>query len=377
MKPQESAQVQSQDARLQGSNVYFAPLLPWHHKLWEQMSARAMSQDKPLAHAMLAAGMIGMGKRNFIWRFVAWLLCDQRGCHPVGACGNCESCHWLKSGTHPNLRVLPETNLPKDDYEAERASPKNDSPKKASPKPQPVIKVDDIRAIQPFIYQGGQGLKICVIDNAEQMTVAAANALLKTLEEPQSSVHFFLITDAKAKLLPTINSRLQQLPIGQIDPKVALDFVRQESGGVIHKAAASEDQIQQLLSIARGAPLSAVALAKAPWYGNRALWLTTWQALISKKRSVIAASDYWQGQLGIQEFIQLTELMVADIQSVLLGLPPLQQDIDFQSVLVQHQPNTIAIADLLACLHQLQTALQQNVQEKVAYDKLMAQLAAF
>jgi len=358
------------------SAIYFAPLLPWQSTLWEQMTTRARHPDKPLPHAMLAAGMSGLGKRAFIWRLTAWLLCDQRGNHPMGACGHCESCHWLKSGTHPNLQVLPLASLPRDPQEPATTTNDDSSKKVAKPKDS-TIKVDDIRAIQPFIYQGGQGLKICVIDNAEQMTIAAANALLKTLEEPQASVHLLLITDFKAKLLPTINSRLQQLPIQRIDPEVALDFVQRSLGGVIQKEAVNSAQIQQLLTISRGAPLSAMTLAQSPWYGKRALWLTTWQALFSNKRSAIAASDYWQKELSLADFIQLSELMIGDIQSFLLGLPVLQQDIDFQSVLQHHQPSFDGISALLSELNAIKIALQQNVQEKVAYDKLMAQLAAF
>lgn len=365
-----------QNQAAQASAIFFAPLLPWQTSLWEQVTTRAQNPTKPLPHALLASGMAGLGKRAFIWRLVAWLLCYQQVSHPMGACGVCESCHWLKSGTHPNLQVLPLANLPCDPQEP-AATTNNDSTKKAAKPKDQTIKVDDIRAIQPFIYQGSQGLKICVIDNAEQMTIAAANALLKTLEEPQEFVHLMLITDSKAKLLPTINSRLQQLPIQQVSPKLAFDFVSQALGGVIQKKAATDDDIQQLLAISHGAPLAAIALAQSPWYGKRTLWLTTWQALFSKKRSAIAASDYWQNELSLTEFIALSKLMLSDIQRVLLGLPSVQQDIDFDNVLQKHQPSLDAIQQFLAELDTIKLALQQNVQDKVAYDKLMAQLGDF
>lgn len=365
-----------QNQATQTSAIYFAPLLPWQTALWEQVTTRSQNPNKPLPHALLASGMAGLGKRAFIWRLVAWLLCYQRASHPMGACGVCESCHWLKSGTHPNLQVLPLAKLPCDPQDPNVVA-KDDSTKKTAKPKDATIKVDDIRAIQPFIYQGGQGLKICVIDNAEQMTMAAANALLKTLEEPQDFVHLMLITDSKAKLLPTINSRLQQLPIQQVSPKLAFEFVSQALGGVIQKMAATDDDIQQLINIACGAPLAALALAQSPWYGKRALWLTTWQALFSKKRSVIAASDYWQNELSLTEFIELSKLMMSDIQRVLLGLPSVQQDIDFDNILQKHQPSFDAIQQFLAQIDTTKIALQQNVQEKVAYDKLMAVLAAF
>nr|WP_255016302.1 hypothetical protein [Psychrobacter sp. PraFG1]UTT87636.1 hypothetical protein MN210_16870 [Psychrobacter sp. PraFG1] len=75
----------------------------------------------------------------------------------------------------------------------------------------PSIKIDDIRELQPFISQGSSGRRVCVIDYADKMTVAAANALLKTLEEPREGIHLLLISDMPTKLLPTIRSRVQQV----------------------------------------------------------------------------------------------------------------------------------------------------------------------
>src|SRR5699024_6493309 len=143
--------------------------------------------------------------------------CHNRDQSPLGACGDCESCQWLKSGTHPSLQVLPTISMPMnaathDSHAALKGSNKSKTANtltsnqatKTAVKGLLTIKIDDIRALQPFIYQGGQGMRICVLDHAEQMTVAAANALLKTLEEPQAQVHLFLISDSPAKLLPTI-----------------------------------------------------------------------------------------------------------------------------------------------------------------------------
>jgi DNA polymerase-3 subunit delta' len=236
-------------------------------------------------------------------------------------------------------------------------------------------KVDDIRALQPFIYQGGQGVRICVLDHAEKMTIAAANALLKTLEEPQAQVHLLLISDTPAQLLPTIKSRVQQLALQTIEPTVAREYVTHALGSVVNREVVSATAIEQILRLANGAPLAAIALAQAPWYSKRALWLTTWQALRSGKRSSVAASDYWQTQLSLAEFIQLSELMLLDIRRVCLGLSEVQKDIDLSVALQQYQPSDSAIETLVNSLQQTKIALQQNVQEKFAYDKLTQELA--
>ncbi|WP_201584972.1 DNA polymerase III subunit delta' [Psychrobacter jeotgali] len=376
----------SADTNNKSSDIYFAPLLPWQQIIWTQLTKRVLTPPQNLPHAMLAAGMSGMGKRAFVWRLVAWLLCRNRQQHPQGACGHCESCQWLKSGTHPSLQVLPISNMlisdESRDSQMESSTNKGKSSKastkannKSAKTSSNTIKIDDIRALQPFIYQGGQGMRICVLDHAEQMTIAAANALLKTLEEPQAQVHLFLISDMPAKLLPTIKSRVQQLPLQAIATSVARNYVTDTLGGVVNKELVTPAQIEQLLQLANGAPLAAVDLAKASWYSKRTLWLTTWQALRSGKRSSIAASDYWQTQFDIFDFIKLSELMLVDIRRVGLGLRAVQQDIEITAALQNYPPSIQSLEALTQSLQQIKIALQQNVQEKFAYDKLMQELA--
>ena len=371
------------DATSMTDSIYFAPLLPWQQHLWTQLTNRVLTPPQSLPHALLAAGMQGMGKRAFVWRLVAWLLCRERSSHPLGACGDCESCQWLRSGTHPSLQVLPIITMPisadhANSREASSSTTKKSKSNKKSAKSVSnaalTIKVDDIRALQPFIYQGGRGMRICVLDHAEQMTIAAANALLKTLEEPQAQVHLFLISDTPAQLLPTIKSRVQQLALQSIDAKVALEYVTQALGSTVNREAVGNEAIEQLLQLANGAPLAAIDLAQAPWYSKRALWLTTWQALRSGKRSSVAASDYWQNQLSIAEFIKLSELMLLDIRRVCLGLNAVQKDVNLLAALKDYQPSDSTLEALAISLQQTKMSLQQNVQEKFGYDKLMQDL---
>ena len=361
-------------------NIYFAPLLPWQQHLWSQLTMRVSTSQQSLPHALLAAGMQGMGKRAFVWRLVAWLLCRTRDSHPAGACGACESCQWLRSGTHPSLQVLPLVSMPisaapTDSKEKASSTAKDKKSNKSASNSALKTKVDDIRALQPFIYQGGQGMRICVLDHAEKMTIAAANALLKTLEEPQSQVHLFLISDAPAQLLPTIKSRVQQLALQTIEPAIAADYVTQVLGHTVNREAVGTAAIEQLIQLANGAPLAAIALAQAPWYSKRMLWLTTWQALRSGKRSSVAASDYWQNQLSIAEFILLSELMLLDMRRVCLGLDELQKDVNLSAMLAIYQPMDSGFEAFSSSLQEIKIALQQNVQEKFAYDKLMQELA--
>lgn len=355
-----------------GSLDFFAPLLPWQQQAWTQLTAP--QNQAALPHALLAAGIEGMGKRQFVWRLVAWLLCRARATHPLGACGICESCDWLKSGTHPNLQVLPLSSLPMVETEEEptgQAKASKSTTKDSSDSPKRTIKIDDIRQLISFVHQGSQGIRVCVFDYAEQMTIGAANALLKTLEEPQPKVHLLLITDSPAQLLPTIKSRVQQLPLQRIPYELATGYIKEQLGGQV-----SDAEVAQLLSLANGAPLAAVAMASAPWYSKRKVWLTVWLALRAGKRSALAASDYWQKELSLAEFTQLTELMLIDINRISLGLDSLQQDCDIaEAVPAEFMPTTAALDELADVIAVSKRSIQQNVQEKLAYDKLMQSIA--
>ena len=329
---------------------YFMPLLPWQQKPWEQVKTQVVNDHLP--HGLLAGGMAGIGKRVFVWRLVAWLLCQDR--QTDGACGRCVSCLWLTAGAHPDLMVLPSSSMPTEQGEPES------------------IKIEEIRAVQEYSHVKGHGLRLIVLDNAETLTLGAANALLKTLEEPRAGVHLLLISDNPAKLLPTIKSRVQTLPLEHIDQTLALQYIKSQLPKDMTNQAA------MLLILSDGAVLKAVELPKLAWFGERILWLKTWVALHTGTRAAVVASDYWQGILPFGDFVALTRLMLLDMFRVYLGLPSLHTDVDVANILKNvPPPSLIGIERLINHLDDLAISTHQNVQEKTAYDMLMANLAQF
>ncbi|WP_227429622.1 DNA polymerase III subunit [Psychrobacter sp. I-STPA6b] len=371
----------SLDNQSDTTSTYFAMPYPWQKKVWESLTSR--SQQLP--HGLLFSGMSGIGKRVFVWRFTAWLLCSHRDKQTYHACGVCQSCQWLASGTHPDLMVLPQSSLilenqDIDDISNKQKSAKNNSDTKEKSSISDKIKVDDIRALQPFVSQGSRGQRVCVIDYADTMTVAAANALLKTLEEPKDGVYLLLISDTPAQLLLTIKSRVQKVPIDQISTNLVYDFLERQLA-LYHnnyqekRLSVGQYDASQLLAVADGAPLKAMVLLESAWYGMRKLWLTTWQALRCGRRSSIAASDYWQSQLSLVEFIELSELMIVDIQRVKLQVEPKQRDIHFNQIADLMDSKFEDWVSLWHLIADIKLSVQQNVQEKLAYDKLMQQIA--
>lgn len=141
----------------------------------------AILEHKNIPHAFLFYGQEGIGKKQVAREFVSYLLCETHS-----ACGICRSCIKLTRGSHPDLIVL----------EGEGS-----------------IGIDQSRMLSKEIYEYPyeSERRAIIIDNAETLTREAANALLKTLEEPPPFNNFFLITSAEQEIPLTIRSRCTRI----------------------------------------------------------------------------------------------------------------------------------------------------------------------
>lgn len=201
-------------------------VMPWHQATWQHLIRLADSGRMP--HALLIHGAHGVGKQQLAEALIARTLCanpqDQ-------ACGHCHSCVMLASGYHPDLlRVSPE--------EGKRQ-----------------IRIDPIREVNRFVSQTAQqgGYRVIVISPAEAMNIAAANALLKSLEEPGDKTLFILLSDVPSRMLATIRSRCQQWSL----PSVAFDACR----SWLIEQLNSVEEAYFWWQVAGGLPLLAVELA--------------------------------------------------------------------------------------------------------------------
>jgi DNA polymerase-3 subunit delta' len=95
------------------------------------------------------------------------------------------------------------------------------------------ISIKQVRALSEFAALAATrgGRRICVIYPAEAMAAAAANALLKTLEEPSPGLLLFLLSDEPARLLPTIRSRCQDIKMPLPEREIALSWLASQDGG--------------------------------------------------------------------------------------------------------------------------------------------------
>lgn len=165
--------------------------MPWLRPTWEQLLHAA--QHGRLGHAIGIGWDPELGSDRLIEEFSHWLLCHQKTSQQTQesrACGQCKSCLLVASGHHPDLMQFGQ--------DASQS-----------------IGIDDVRSIQHKLSQAShqRGEKVVVLVNAQLLTVAAANALLKTLEEPPGATTVIVASSAWQRLLPTIRSRLQQYSV--------------------------------------------------------------------------------------------------------------------------------------------------------------------
>ena len=221
---------------------------PWHSQAFSALLARL---DR-LPHALLLRGREGIGKLAVAEAVARALLCENR--QPEGrACGQCVACTWMEQGSHPDFRRLVPESVTQP-VEAEQGGEK---------KPSEQIQIGQVREIGDFIVMTSHrgGAKVVLIHPAETLNASAANALLKSLEEPPPRTYFLLVAHRWHQLLPTIRSRCEQVVLAAPSQAVARDWLGRQ------KLRDADLALAQ----AGGAPLLALAFDEDYWRKREAL----------------------------------------------------------------------------------------------------------
>jgi len=171
---------------------------------------RRMLAAGRLPGSLLFAGPEGVGKKQFALEIARSILCSSSG-DGLGGCGQCSVCKRAGKFVFP-------TSEKKEDFERVFIGGHADVGQVIAFKRN--ILVESIRALEREAnfrpYEGKA--RFFIVDDADKMNVQAANALLKTLEEPPPTTYIFLITSRYNSLLPTIVSRCQVMRFQPIAP---------------------------------------------------------------------------------------------------------------------------------------------------------------
>lgn len=220
-------------------------MYPWFNPLLTQLNG-AFLQGKG-HHALLLLSEQGLGSESLLTYLAQGLLCTQQA--GIHACGQCSSCQLFKAGNHPDYHVL------------------NSIDNKA-------ISIDQVRevshALQQYAHQDGN--KVVVIQPLDKLSESAANALLKTLEEPSENTYFVMLADMSANITATIYSRSQVWKLTAPQSVVSQSWIEQQYPNY------TKEEINTALCINYQRPLSALNMLQEGLLAQRKdflrqLWL--------------------------------------------------------------------------------------------------------
>jgi DNA polymerase-3 subunit delta' len=247
-------------------------------------------QKNRIPSAYLFAGESGIGKRFAALNLTKALNCEES---TVDACDTCLSCHKIEKGIHPDiLLILPENNK---------------------------IKIDEIRAIDQFLslkaFEGRK--KVIIVDDAETMNQYAANAFLKTLEEPPEDSLIILISSNPERLPGTIRSRCHKIPFTPLSSVACEEVIRSvlseektEAGikkpktGKPKTRKSDSEHIALLMRLSLGRP--GVALAD-DLVEERAWFLKVFKEILG------TAKDSWASRDEMEKWFEYLLILLRDI----------------------------------------------------------------
>ncbi|MCX8955779.1 DNA polymerase III subunit delta' [Erwinia psidii] len=211
---------------------------PWLNQPYREIITQ--HQAGRAHHALLLHGLHGLGETSLVWGIGRWLMCQQRD--GLKSCGKCHACQLMQANTHPDWYQL--------NVEKGKSS----------------LGIDAIRAVTEKLYHHAQqgGAKIVSLPDASWLTEAAANALLKTLEEPPKNCWFLFFCEQPSRLPATLRSRCFRYPLAVPDERQSLGWLQKQ-------ISVSEPDAITALRLSGGAPVAAQSLLEeASWSARQA-----------------------------------------------------------------------------------------------------------
>lgn len=314
------------------------------HDRQKNLLRRALTADR-LPHAYLFEGPAGIGKRLMALALARAIFC-QKG---IG-CGDCAACRKVDHHNHPDLHFV----------EADGNS----------------IKIEQIRVLQKELsYRPLEApKKICIIDDADKLNLAAGNALLKTLEEPTAETLIVLLSARPDSLLSTIRSRCQRLPFNRIDRKQLMQVLCEQLD-------IDETEAHILTSLANGSFKKALGKDRDLYIQGRRELLKTLTGLTPGSILPLfnLAEKLAQDKDTLPEILDILQSFYRDLLLYRHGRPQNELvNIDLLDKIhrVANSESTASLLRKLSTLDQTGRYLARNVNRQLAVEVLLMQLVA-
>lgn len=311
----------------------------------QKIILRRALEHQRVAHAYLFEGPDGIGKRLMALALARALLC-----RTGQGCGDCPPCRKVDHNNHPDIHLL----------DADGAT----------------IKIDQVRALQKELsLRPLEGrFKICLIDGAEQFNPAAANALLKTLEEPQPNTVIILLSCQPESLLTTIRSRCQRMTFQRL-PKQRLTEI------LAKRLELQETEAAVLAALSDGSFKKALGQNKELYLEKRRELLRNLLALSAG--SVIPlfklAEELAADKDHLVEILEIFQAFFRDLLLLKHGRPETELvNLDMKETLFRQleRETTPALLQKLQALETGRYYLQRNVNRQLAMEIMLLRMNA-
>lgn len=307
-------------------------IYPWQTEQWKQIINA--KQENRLPHALLFTGIEGTGKTHFAEQFIRSFCCknnneflsklDAENC-------TCHDCRLISGKAHPNILWI--------------------EPEKVGS----AIKIDQVREVSTYVQQTSlqHEFRIVLIYSAHEMTTSAANALLKTLEEPASGTIIILVSNQAGHLPATILSRCQRILFPRPSKELALTWLKKQN----------IDDAELLLGLANGAPLAALQFADKKTLSGRTNLLEA-LFLLSKKQADPLKMAMKIQDLDSLPFLDFMLTWVMDLMRLHLECDPshlINQDFTQQLSEIQKRSQLQNMMQYLNYLNEMRTQISTGI----------------
>jgi DNA polymerase-3 subunit delta' len=332
-------------------------------------SLRRLLSGGRVPGSMLFTGEEGIGKKLFAIELAKSLNCRQR--NGIEACDQCSSCKRLSRSAFPPFTS--EDDNKERMIWSEHADVAMVRPHKQIIRVKPMRELEREANFRPF--EGTA--RVFIVEDADYMNDQAANALLKTLEEPPPASHLILTTSNPTALLATIRSRCQMIRFAPIDAAEVERFL-------VEQKAVSDEDARLLARISQGSIGRALAGDVETYRDRRETMLGVLRALtltndrvelLHSAETLGAAKDRHE----YEQRLDALEILIRDVWALALCRPEetiVNEDLLAQLLQIAAETSSTQAAAWLKQIEELRGTLEVNINKKIASDALLLTMAS-